>query len=157
MRTLEASTSAKPSRRKVIRIFLAANFLFWMYFWFHFGLMTHPYQPHPPMHDDPGSFFVFWGRALDWRGEWLSPPVRLARWVQAPSFLVARPYVWVVNRNPRLWNETFLGVSPGGYLLLIVMALSFGQWYLVARVVAWSTKRARRPASPGPPSTQTGG
>lgn len=130
-------TRSGPVHRKVITIVLAANLFFWVYFWLDFGFRTQPYKPRPPVLDEPVPHFVFWGKALPWQKEMLVRSLQLAQWIQAPSFFVARPYVWVVNKNPQLWDEIFLGVSPGGYLLLIVMVLSFGQWYLVGIALRW--------------------
>jgi hypothetical protein len=134
MTFLNRRSRGDAMRVKATTVLLILNSVFWIYFWLDFAGRTRPYQPHAPVFDEPLPLYVFRSVALPWREEATASSLRLARLIEAPSFVATRLYVWRINKRPDLWNETFLGVSPGGYLLLIAMSLSFGQWYLVAWV-----------------------
>lgn len=135
MNTLETSALWKPSHDKVTLILLGANLMFWVYLWSDLFFKAVPYEPHEPRFEEMLPTYVLWGRALPVEHERNLYSLQLMKLLQAPSYWAARPYVWITVKKGILWDRTYMGVSPGGYLLLIIMGLSFGQWYLVGLAV----------------------
>lgn len=131
MSTVAESRPSKNLLGKLIPTILGANLLFWAYFWVDFAGRVVSYEVRQPKFEEVLPTFVFYGRALPSDQERRLTSLRLAKVLHAPSFWVARPYVWITTSKGILWDKVYWGVSPGGYLLLIVMVLSFGQWFLV--------------------------
>jgi hypothetical protein len=65
------------------------------------------------------------------------------RILQAPAIWIVRPVVWALNKHPDLWETSFWGTSPGGYLLIAQVVLSFAQWYLIGVLCARVANRFR--------------
>jgi hypothetical protein len=107
-----------------------ANLALWVFFWTDFSSRLVPYKEQPLVFEENVPVLVFWGEALPVE-QIRSTSLRIIEWVQAPSFLVVRPVVYALNRKPSFWGNTLGGLSPWSYLLLVVMVLSFVQWYFV--------------------------
>lgn len=135
MTTSIESLRSKKLLGKVIPTVLGANLLFWAYFWVDVTTRTMPYQVRQPKFEEVLPTFVFYGRALPTDQEGRLTSLRLARVLHAPSFWAAQLYVWITVKKGILWDKVYWGVSPGGYFLLTVMVLSFGQWFLVGLAV----------------------
>lgn len=140
----------RATTRTTVILLLSANLALWIFFWVDFGRRLIPYREHPPAFEESLPVFVFGGKALPTE-QMRAPSLRLMQRVQMPSFLAVRPVVHALNQKPSTWEKTFGGISPWGYLLIVVMFLSFLQWYLVARCVAWLVPRVWRPAEPKAP------
>ena len=138
----------RPTVKTTVTLLLLANLLFWVFFWVDFSRRLVPYREHPPAFEEVLPVFVFGGKALP-PEQMRAPSLWLMQRVQMPSFLAVRPVVHKLNQKPSTWEKTFWGISPWGYLLIAVMLLSFLQWYLVGRCVAWLVPRAWRPAEHG--------
>jgi hypothetical protein len=146
------------SKRFVVSCFLLANLLFWVYFWVDFGLRAERYVPHPPAFEEILPFLVVAGLAIPTvepiQYEWNWRALRLAVMIHLPAFSATQPLIWIGNwlelrheEEPGelgFWDKTFLGTSMGGYRLILVMLLSFLQWYLIAILLAWFVTRFRR-------------
>ncbi len=48
-----------------------------------------------------------------------------------PSVVAAKPFYWYFNSRGIVVARLFLGVSVGGYYLLVVSFISFLQWLLI--------------------------
>ena len=136
---------------------LFANLCFWVFFSLAFAYASQPYDSRPSGHL-PVDPYSFWGHAIGLTRSSLTYPfMKMAFWVEFPSFLVmalARKVLF-----SRVSGDTFFaGVSVGGYALLLTMFLSFAQWYLVAWVVQklWQRWFNRQPVeAAGPLSEMT--
>jgi hypothetical protein len=145
MSALTNPTRSTTLHGNVITIILAANLLFWVYFWVDFATRVVPYEPRQPKFEEVLPTFVFYGKALPTDQERRLSSLRLAKVIHAPSFWAAQPYVWITVKRGMLWDKVYWGVSPGGYFLLIAMGVSFVQWFLVGLVVR---RLLRGPSTP---------
>jgi hypothetical protein len=115
---------------KFAKIALIANLCFWLCFWVAFFLAAQPYDPRPWGHV-PVDPYSFGGHAIGLTRSSLTYPfMQAAFWIEFPSFLIAtlgqRTFFSSVSGD-----QVFAGISIGGYKLLVVMVLSFVQWYLI--------------------------
>jgi hypothetical protein len=115
---------------KFAKIVLVANLCFWVYFWVAFFLAAQPYDPRPWGHV-PVDPYSFGGHAIGLTRSSLTYPfMQAAFWIEFPSFLLAtlgqRAFFSSVSGD-----QFFAGISVGGYKLLVVMVLSFLQWYFM--------------------------
>ena len=136
-------------RRTGVRLTLLANLVFWIVFWMLFFAQSEPYKPHRPRFEEVFPYYIFFGRGLHMidpgTGAGLPPAlIEVAHAVQKLSFLAARPYYWYFDRRGIVVNELYGGISVGGYFLLLVMLLSFLQWYAVGLVIDWLLAKRRR-------------
>lgn len=121
------------SAGKFMKVLLAANLCFWIYFAISFAQASYPFK-HDPWGHPAGAGYTFLGHSI---GIVESPFAHLffqvMFWVEFPSFAVAR-----LGQNllfPHVTGDQFFaGISEGGWRLLIVALLSFLQWYLVGGV-----------------------
>lgn len=130
----------RVNTKKTILLVLVANLMLWAFFWVDFSRRLVPYREHPPAFEEASPVFVFDGKALPIE----QTPTRCLRQIElieAPSFWVVRPAVHILNRSPSSWQSTLAGISPWGYLLILVMLLSFLQWYFLSRLIIWLSHR----------------
>lgn len=159
------SDRPQPNVRTVL---LALNGAFWLYFWLAFMVASQPNDQRFCMDGclDP---YVIWGRAIGLgTNPLIYPFMKAIVYVQLPSFSIAtlvqnafagasgrRLLVGVLGEagsglfgGPPSWlgGRLFLGISVNGYRLFFTMLLSFIQWLLIARGIAWLAQRfVRRP------------
>lgn len=122
------------TRKRMVTIFFLANTLFWVYFWTAFALSSEPHEPRPWGHF-PVDEHTFWGHSIGLtKSTQLYPFMRWARRVQFPSFVAVIVIENLFFREIGA-GTTLLGISFQGWRLLVVMLVSFLQWYLVARIL----------------------
>jgi hypothetical protein len=133
---------------KATAVLLAANLGLWVYFWIAFVQASQPYDPRPWGHS-PVDVYCLWGHAIGLtRSAFLYPFMGLIRWIEFPSLLLA-------TISQRLFfskvsaDQFLLGVSIGGYKLLVIMVLSFLQWYLVGKGIRRLTRRRNASSAEG--------
>jgi hypothetical protein len=107
-----------------------ANGILWLVFAANFALKSYPYTPHTKTFEEQSPPYVFWGRAFPFE-RYMSPLMRLTRFLEWPSFFSARPYFACFDSRVINGDQVYGGVSVTGYYLLIVCLLSFLQWYLL--------------------------
>jgi len=132
---------------KITVALLIANLVLWAYFWIAFALASEPYDPRPWGHY-PVDVYCFWGHAIGLtKSAFMYPFMKVIFWTEFPSFLlvtlIQRAFFSNVSADAFL-----LGISTGGYRLLVIMALSFVQWYLVGKAIQRFTRRD----TPSPPA-----
>jgi hypothetical protein len=132
-----------------VKVLLIANLCIWIYFVVGFVHASYPYEPihwgHPS-----GTGFTFWGHsiALGEPGA-VHPFFRLMFFAELPSFALA----WFAARvfDPHLVSPAFfLGVSEGGWILIVTMLLSFFQWYLIGSLIQKLWSRWSKPLTSSP-------
>lgn len=136
---------------------LLANLLLWVFFAVDFASRLVPYEEHSPSFEETIPVFVFWGKALPVE-QMHTASFRMMERVQMPAFLVVRPIVCILNQQPSVWGKTFGGLSPWSYLLVLVLLLSFLQWYLVGWTIQklwhrWSSRPSASGAQASPTTT----
>lgn len=144
---------------KFVKLLLIANLCLWIYFWIAFAQASQPYEPRPWGHL-PIDPYSFWGHAIGLTKSSLAYPfVKIIFWVEFPSFLlvtlVQQGFLAKVSAD-----QFFAGISVGGYKLLVIMLLSFLQWYFVGWAAQKLWHRWSSHPTPAPneaPSTQPGG
>ena len=115
---------------KVVKVLLAANLCFWIYFWIAFAKVSYPFHPDPLGHP-AGTGDTFWGHSIAVVESGLTYPFfRIMFYAEFPSFALATLVVRVFSPH-QLINGFFAGISGGGWFLLAVMLLSSLQWSLV--------------------------
>jgi len=132
------------SAGKFMKVLLAANLCFWIYFAISFAQASYPFK-HDPWGHPAGAGYTFAGHSIGIvESPFTHPFFNLAFWVEFPSFALARG-----GQNllfPQVTGDRFFaGVSEGGCRLLTIVVLSFLQWYLVGWVVQklwhkWSSR-----------------
>lgn len=118
---------------KFAKTVLIANLCFWVYFWVAFFLAAQPYDPRPWGHV-PVDPYSFGGHAIGLTRSSLTYPfMQAAFWIEFPSFLIATlgQHAFFSNVSG---DRFFAGISVGGYKLLVVLVLSFLQWYFIGWV-----------------------
>lgn len=153
-------TMRSHSVGKFTKLLLAANLCFWIYFAISFAQASYPFK-HDPWGHPAGAGYTFLGHSIGIvESPFLHPFFNAMFWAEFPSFALAR-----VGENlffPHLTaDQFFAGISEGGWRLLVVVLLSFLQWYLVGwvgqrfwqRWVSHPAGGVNRPtaASPMPP------
>jgi len=134
---------------RFVRLLLLANGVLWLVFALNFVANSHPYSPHPPMFEEQSPLYAYYGRALP-AEQYMTPLMRITRFLEWPSFFVARPYFWYFDSHGIDGARRYGRVSVTGYYLLIVCLLSFLQWYLVGSLTDYVKRRLgvnRSPAS----------
>jgi hypothetical protein len=133
---------------KLAKSMLIANLCLWVYFWLAFGHSSEPYDPRPWGHM-PVDPYSFWGRAIGLTRSSLTYPFMKATfWIEFPSFLSVALFRKAFLSG--VSGDTFFaGISVGGYELLVIMLLSFMQWY----IVAWMVQRFWQRWFNGPTTT----
>lgn len=142
---------------KLAKSMLIANLCLWVYVWLAFGHSSEPYDPRPWGHM-PVDPYSFWGHTIGLTRSSLTYPfMKVAFWIEFPSFLSVALFRKAFLSG--VSGDTFFaGISVGGYELLVIMLLSFVQWYLVGWVIQKLSRRWFGPAiaTPGQtPSTNT--
>ncbi len=119
---------------KVTLVLLAANLGLWIYFWIAFAQASQPYDPRPWGHP-PVDVYCLWGHAIGLtRSSFMYPFMALIRWIEFPAFLLATLIQWAFFSRVSA-DQFLLGISTGGYKLLVIMVLSFLQWYVVGKAI----------------------
>lgn len=126
-------TVRSHSAGKFVKVLLAANLCFWIYFGIAFAHASYPFK-HDPWGHPAGAGYTFAGHSIGIvESPFTHPFFNLAFWVEFPSFALARG-----GQNllfPQVTGDRFFaGISEGGWRLLTIVALSFLQWYLVGWV-----------------------
>jgi|KBSSwiStaDraftv2_1062776.scaffolds.fasta_scaffold00911_19 hypothetical protein len=122
-----------------------ANAAFWLLFWIDIVYRATSYAG--PRRIFPGfPDYVWFGWGLDPEGADFAPSIGLMRLLQQPTLaLVERAFSLLLNRvYPPAYvylGERVGGISYAGYQVLVTMVLSFGQWYVIARLTDWVAKR----------------
>ena len=124
---------------KFVKTLLIANLFLWVYFWIAFAHASYQYRRDPWGHP-AGAGYTFAGHSIGiMESSFTHPFFNLAFWVELPSFALAR-----VGQNllfPQVTGDRFFaGISEGGWRLLMILVLSFVQWYLVG----WAGQKAWR-------------
>ncbi len=113
---------------------IIANLGLWVYFWLAFARSSQPYDPRPWGHM-PVDPYSFWGHTIGLTRSSLTYPfMKVVFGVEFPSFLSV-----AVFRKAFLAGVSgdtfFAGVSVGGYELVVIMLLSFLQWYFIGLAI----------------------
>lgn len=121
---------------RLSRLLPLLNLVFWMVFSVIFVIQSFPYSPHKPAFEEISYSYIFFGRALreidSGTGVALPPTLmKVTNAVQGPSVVAARAFYLYTNHRGLVVDNLFLGISVGGYHLLLVCLLSFGQWFLI--------------------------
>jgi hypothetical protein len=135
-------TKNKTWGAAIVPSLLFVNAAFWAAFAIYFATSSHHYEARPLKMDDAPPFYVITNRAVTRFEENQGTLFRLFYFAQAPTTWVMRPAVWLINREGGMWERTYWGTSPGGYLLLAEALLSFGQWFLIGKLVEKAWRRA---------------
>jgi hypothetical protein len=119
---------------KVVKLSLIANLCLWVYLWISFALASEPFRPRPLGHY-PVDPYTYWGHTIGLTRSSLTYPfMKVAFCVESPSFLLVA-LVQHALPNRIIYERIVGGISMRGHELLIVMLLSFLQWYIVGRVI----------------------
>ena len=96
--------------------------------------------------------YVWGGRAVPYPSDVDSLPYQLMKRMQQPAYTIAKLASWKIVKLTgfkfRWGDETFHGMSVGSYQIAATVVLSFFQWFLIAKLVAWLILRWR--GRPGP-------
>jgi hypothetical protein len=130
-------------RRRYILWLLAANGLFWVWFWAYFFTHATVVTTRPVQWEASVPWAVVLGRGLG-NGSSLAsvlgvPAVRAATILYLPCFILT----WPISR----WMPSafyFGGIDCQGLRLLLITTLSFFQWILVVRLFTAIGKAIRR-------------
>jgi len=122
---------------KPVKLLLVANLLFWIYFGIAFARASYPYRREVWNYTAPTApaGYTFFGHTVGVRESAFQHPFfRGMFYAEFPSFALAR-----LGQNllfPHVTgDQLFAGISEGGWRLLVVVLLSFVQWYFIAWVV----------------------
>jgi hypothetical protein len=114
---------------------MAANACVWLYFFLSFSSVAYPFQRDILGHPS-GTGYTFWGHSIG-----LNESASLYRffevifWIEFPSFAAVFPLAR--RLLPYEFSDGFfLGLSEDAWLLLLVVIVSFFQWYVIGRVLA---------------------
>lgn len=140
-------------RWRLTRLLVLANGILWLVFATNFVLKSYPYTPHAKTFEEQSPPYVFWGRAFPFE-QYMSPLMRLTRFVAWPSFFAATPYFRYFDSRGINGDQLYGGISVTGYYLLIVCIFSFIQWYLIGLLA--DHLRRRLLADRGPASANSG-
>jgi hypothetical protein len=125
---------------KVTVALLIANLALWVYFWAAFALASEPYDPRPWGHFPIDPYSV-WGYAIGLKkSAFMYPFMKVIFWAEFPSVLLVTLIQRVLFSKVSA-DAFFLGISAGGYKLLAIMFLSFGQWYAIGKLIQRLTRR----------------
>lgn len=136
------------------------NLAFWVYFWADVSPRTVSYEGFPTTipFEYEGQAAVWFGYALP--NEAVSArSIRAMETIQFPTLALAirstNPIVNAVTNgmlSPIYYykGETVLGTDVPGWIYLITMVLSFGQWYVVAKLPGSLVTAVRSPSRTSP-------
>ena len=123
----------ETKKTKAIGVLLLCNLLFWIYFGIAFAHASYPSSRDVWNYTAPAApaGYTFFGRSIGVRESAFEHVFfRAMFYTQFPSFAVARLGQDLIL--PKVTGtDYFAGISEGGWRLLVVMLLSFMQWYLV--------------------------
>lgn len=144
---------------KLAKVLLVLNLCLWIYFWVSFAHASHSYDANRLGHPT-GTGYTIWKHSIGLNESGLVYPFfRITFYVEFPSLvlavLAARAF------DPRQISPSFfLGISEGGWILILAMSLSFLQWYVVGWVLEKIWRRcvnhptaAPNQAAAAPPET----
>jgi len=137
----------KSGREKTYTVFLVINSIYWLWFWVYFLTHSIPQQPPVVAMEVPRPYFVVLGRETTMpEPEILRTPwIKSALWLNLPSVLITLLLPMVIRDG----TATFLGTNLSGLRLILVTFLSYGQWYVVAKLMSiLITKVTNRAGSP---------
>jgi hypothetical protein len=143
------TTSRMPSTRsgRIVLLLLIANVTVWAVFWGSFFAESTAYPQVPTPSEGVAAAQVVAHRAADHD---LTPNrdiyYRVSFIPNLPSFLVTRVLFNIPTQGYRSPVLHF-GTTVSGFELIFWMVLSFLQWYLVGKVIAWLLDRRRKDVS----------
>jgi hypothetical protein len=138
---------------KLARLLPLANGAFWLLFSINFLANSHRYKPHPTMFEEQSPLYVYYGHAL-LAEQYMTPVMRITRFLQWPSFSAASPYFWYFDRHGIYGERLYAGISVTGYYLVLVCLRSFLQWYLLGFFIDYLRRRAGRTIPSGLPKNE---
>jgi hypothetical protein len=113
------------------------NLCLWVYFWMSFLDVAYPFRPNPLGHP-AGTGITFFGRSI---AVVESPSryrfIRIVFWINLPAVASVFPLAHRLFSYQGFW----LGLSEDAWLLLLVMVISFLQWYAIGRLLHGLRKR----------------
>ncbi len=135
--------TGKVRRAGLPRLLMLINGVFWLFFGANFVMVSQPYQPHAKHFEEESPPYIFWGHALPFE-QFTAPFVRVAHLVEMPSFYAAVPFNFYCSHESIVVDDLYLGVSEGGYYLILVFLISFLQWYVVVLLMQFVIRHLRR-------------
>src|SRR5882724_11048502 len=124
---------------KLVVTLLGANLCVWIYFWIGFAYASYPYQPLGRNGHPSGSGFTFWHNSIGLGESGLTYLFfRIVHSIELPSF-IATFLCFRIFDPPFAAEGFFLGLSEGGWYLIVTMMVSFCQWYFVG----WAIQKLR--------------
>lgn len=128
-------------RMNLVRWFMLANALSWVYLWGQVVWHLIPFNPLFLRHGRVYIWMIFGHHAISATALDYDFLTQVVVALQAGSLLPLMLVRNVIsNHVPSLWNGLFLGVDINGWFLIAATVLSFAFWFGVARL----TKRIRR-------------
>ena len=151
---------ASRKRINVESLLLVMNAIFWLYFFCYFVVEAKREDPQLCM-DHCHPAYAFWGHGIGYIMYPLSftfmktmivveyPSFALATYFENLITPVSSQVILIGSRSSYPWEwfplnlsggRVFLGISLDGYKLLLVVLLSFLQWWFVAKVMRFGMK-----------------
>ncbi len=129
-------------------LLMLINGVFWLFFAANFVMVSQAYQPHVKHFEEESPPYIFWGHALPFK-QFTAPFVRVTHLVEMPSFYTAAPFNFYCSHKGIVVDDLYLGVSEGGYYLILVFLISFLQWCLVGMLMHFVIRHLRRDRAVG--------
>jgi hypothetical protein len=116
---------------------LVLNTAYWLWFWAYFFM--HSIRPQPLAWEMPAPFYTVLGRSfpLPEPTVFHSMVIQTAFWLNLPCWLVTWPLGGAMGTN------TILHTNAPGLRLVLITALSYGQWYIVSKVVTKASQKLK--------------
>ena len=115
---------------------LILNSLYWAGFWVYFSVWSIATPRHLAWEEIPPFYAVF-GRSFPMTAPAVFHSVvfQTAFWLHLPCWLLTWPL------GPMIGATTIVGTNAAGVRLLLITALSYAQWYAVARILGFVVDR----------------
>lgn len=124
--------------RRIARVALLLNALLWLVAAAQIAATFVPYKPAPvQLETEYPEFVILW--RMNPRG--LLATDLLSVRVAVAASLPSAGIVYFVGHRSVETGHLLIGTSVGGYKLLAVAALSFGQWYLLSLLLGRAFRR----------------
>lgn len=140
--------------KRLWKALLILNCIYWFWFWSYFFAHSVPQQPPPRAMEVSGPFFIVLGRALPTPDPQVfhSLLIRSVLWLNFPSAVLTWPIGGVGVHDA---TATFAGTNIAGLRLLLTVPLSYGQWYLMAKLASLLIRKVRAGPAPSPTPSPT--